>query len=408
MVEILNILNKLSDTGSTNEKIKILKSVTGDNLIKLKYILNAAYDPYKVFHIGSASLKKLRKNKKIGCGKEERLDKFVVFLAKMVRKPGCLDADFSDLINILSEMKHDVANMCILILKKNLGIKMGAKTINKAFKDLIPVFDIQLCEPITEIPKGDFLVSPKLDGLRCLAIPGNNGYSLFSRNGHVLDFPELVVNLNTYCLKTNLIFDGELLGSDWNDSMKVTRKYNRNTKDLKYNLIDCVFSNEWFGNKSPAESSSSRYDRLLNIFSSFTFDKIKVIPNIVMDNKDDILTFYSYCLDCGFEGIVLKDVASVYDKKRTWLKKKPSDTYDLTVVACLEGTGKNEGVLGAFAVDFNGVIVNVSGMKDWQRKEFWENKENMVGMVIEVESDAVTKDGSLRFPRFKSLRKDKA
>jgi ATP-dependent DNA ligase len=47
-------------------------------------------------------------------------------------------------------------------------------------------------------------------------------------------------------------------------------------------------------------------------------------------------------------------------------------------------------------------------MKDWQRVEFWETKEEMKGMTIEVESDGVTKDGSLRFPRFASLRKDKS
>jgi ATP-dependent DNA ligase len=204
------------------------------------------------------------------------------------------------------------------------------------------------------------------------------------------------------------VFDGEIMGSDWNDSMKVGRKYNRDTSGLRYNIMDSIYLEEWLGERDVKEPIFSRYNRVLDIFTSFNSDWIRIIPHIIMDNKDDMLNFYSYCLDCGFEGIVAKEILSTYDKKKTWFKKKPTENYDLVIVDCIEGTGRNEGRLGAFAVNFNGVIVNVGSMKDWQRVEFWETKEEMKGMTIEVESDGVTKDGSLRFPRFASLRKDKS
>ena len=352
--------------------------------------------------------KQLKKNKKVGTGTGVDISKFLFFLDKQIDKVGCSNKDLDNLADILSELRKDIADCCLLVLKKDLRIGMGAKTINKAFPELVPVFDVQLCNLISDIPNGKYLVSPKLDGLRCIAIPKDGGYTLFSRNGKLLFFPEIVEVLEKWCSKTGLVFDGEIMGSNWNDSMKISRKYNRDISGLRYNMMDSVYLSEWLGEVPAKEPVSNRYDRVLSIFSSFNSDWIKVIPHIIMDNEEDINNFYEYCLDCNYEGIVLKEISSVYDKKKTWSKKKPTDTYDLRVVDCIEGTGKNVGMLGAFTVDLNGVVVNVgSGMSDEQRQNFWASKKELIGMTIEVEADAVTEDGSLRFPRFKNLRKDK-
>jgi DNA ligase-1 len=408
MDRILNVLNKISSTRSINEKINILKNVEELTVQSLKYILNVTYDPYKVFNIGSASLKKLKRNKSVGSGSRTDIDNFVLFLECQIDKAGCSNSDLNELVSILSELRKDIAEFCFLILKKDLRIGMAAKTINKAIPNLIPEFDVQLCTLINDIPRGRYLVSPKLDGLRCIAIPQRDNYRLFSRNGRELYFPEISSVLNDYCGKTNLVFDGELMGSNWNDSMKISRKYNKDRSGLKYNIMDSIYLTEWESVESSSDPVLKRYNRLLDILSSFNSDWVKLIPHTMMDNEKDILNFYSYCLDTGFEGIILKEFLSCYEKRRTWLKMKPTETYDLTIVDCIEGTGKNESVLGSFAVNFNGIIVDVgSGMSDDQRKEFWDNKEKMLGKVIEVEADSVTKDGSLRFPRFRNLRKDK-
>jgi len=409
MDNILNILNEVSSTRSTNKKINILKNVKEPTLQSIKYILNVTYDPYKVFNIGSASLKKLKQNKMVGSGFRLDIDRFILFLECQIDKIGCSNSDLDELVDILSELRKDIAELCLLVLKKDLRIGMAAKTINKAIPKLIPEFDVQLCTLINDIPRGRYLVSPKLDGLRCIAIPQRDNYRLFSRNGRELYFPEISNVLNDYCGKTNLVFDGELMGSDWNDSMKISRKYNQDRSGLKYNIMDSIYLTEWESVDSSSDPVFKRYSRLLDILSSFNSDWIKLIPHTMMDNEEDVLHFYSYCLDMGYEGIVLKEFLSCYEKRRTWLKMKPTETYDLTVVDCIEGTGKNENSLGSFVVNFNGIIVNVGPgkMSDKQKKEFWENKEKMLGVVIEVEADSVTKDGSLRFPRFCSLRKDK-
>jgi len=95
------------------------------------------------------------------------------------------------------------------------------------------------------------------------------------------------------------------------------------------------------------------------------------------------------------------------------MKWKPVITVDLEVVNVEEGTGRNEGRLGALVcegVDDNRTIrVNVgSGLSDSDRDDFWTRKDSLVGYIVEVKADAVTQnqDGtySLRFPRFERFR----
>jgi len=50
-----------------------------------------------------------------------------------------------------------------------------------------------------------------------------------------------------------------------------------------------------------------------------------------------------------------------------------------------------------------------SGLTDDDREKFWQYKDSLIGQLIEVRADAVTKsiEGesfSLRFPRFKTFR----
>jgi DNA ligase-1 len=117
----------------------------------------------------------------------------------------------------------------------------------------------------------------------------------------------------------------------------------------------------------------------------------------------------------GYEGIMLKDPEAGYECKRSvaWLKLKPFIEVSLEVVDVEEGTGKNNGRLGAIVCegvdDGKSIRVNVgSGFTDSDRDSFWNSRNKLPGQIVEVRADAVTQnqDGtySLRFPRFKGFR----
>ena len=78
------------------------------------------------------------------------------------------------------------------------------------------------------------------------------------------------------------------------------------------------------------------------------------------------------------------------------------------------GSGRNKGKLGAIIAEGedNGRFFKLnigSGFTDSQRQNFWNNKEKLIGQIVEVRADSVSKSQegdswSLRFPRFKTFR----
>ena len=95
---------------------------------------------------------------------------------------------------------------------------------------------------------------------------------------------------------------------------------------------------------------------------------------------------------------MIKDPESFYECKRstTWLKSKPFIEISLEVKDYEEGTGRNAGKLGAIIAegkdDDKYFKTNVgSGFTDLQRKEFWEKKEKLLGQIIEIRADSISK-----------------
>jgi DNA ligase-1 len=118
----------------------------------------------------------------------------------------------------------------------------------------------------------------------------------------------------------------------------------------------------------------------------------------------------------GYEGIMIKDIDASYQCKRShaWLKMKPFIEVTLKVVDIEEGTGRNAGRVGALIChgidDGKEIEVNVgSGLTDAMRDDIWQCYSSLIGDLVEVRADAITKNQdsetySLRFPRFKEFR----
>lgn len=101
----------------------------------------------------------------------------------------------------------------------------------------------------------------------------------------------------------------------------------------------------------------------------------------------------------GYEGLVLR-------QGDTWLKVKPTETYDVPVIDMLHGTGKHHGRMGALITSMGKVG---TGFTDAEREDWWSKKfERTKGdTIIEVECMKLTDDGKFRHPRFVRLRPDK-
>lgn len=321
------------------------------------------------------------------------------------------------------------------ILIKDLRCGVSEKTVNKILKGSgikpVPVFEVMLAHDGANHEKkivGTKLLEPKLDGVRCITIVDydNKTVTQYTRNGKVLEnFSHITDSLlsNIENFGKSYVLDGEVVSESFQSLMKqVHRKDDVKSTDARLMLFDIIPLTEF--QKGKSTSSQKRRSALLKTFNP-TFDlckNIEVVPQIEIDLDSYVgeLQFKQFNKDAieqGFEGIMIKNPDAIYECKRSvsWLKQKPFVEVSLAVVAVEEGTGRNEGKLGALICegedDGKKIIVNVgSGFTDSQREDYWTDKETMLGQIVEIRADAATQSQdseevwSLRFPRFLRFR----
>jgi DNA ligase-1 len=322
------------------------------------------------------------------------------------------------------------------ILIKDMRAGFGEKSVNTVAKKLkkpeyaVPVFEVMLAHDGANHESkitGKKLVEPKLDGVRCVTVVDyeSRTVTMYTRNGKELaNFPHIVKAFedNMENFARSYVFDGEVVSNSFQELMtQVHRKSDVKADDARLMLFDVVPLSEFKRGESTM-GQRRRSNFLKENFSKIFSDSgcIELVPQkeFDLDVFTDEIEFKDYNRDMvlqGYEGIMIKDPNGKWEGKRSvaWLKQKPFIEVSLEVKELEEGTGKNEGRLGAFICegqdDGKDIRVNVgSGLTDAQRKEFWADTQAIVGQIVEVRADAITQnqDGtySLRFPRFLRFR----
>jgi ATP-dependent DNA ligase len=161
---------------------------------------------------------------------------------------------------------------------------------------------------------------------------------------------------------------------------------------------------------------AKRFNTLVQITSKQKSEgkKIWAVTSSIVETIEQAQEIFQEYLAEGFEGIILKDGAGVWEDKRskTQIKFKGELECDLKIVAVEEGKGKAVGMLGAIICESADGIVKVnvgSGFNDAQRKQYW--KENLVDKIVAVKYNSRIKnkagEESLFLPVFIELRDDK-
>jgi len=403
------------------------------------FLFNAylAYNPYYVYNV-----KKVPTTEGL-TGKPNPWSKFWG-LCEALRTRSITGYAARDAILDMSKMfDSDEWNyLCRRVLIKDFKCGVSEKTLNKILGKTewaIPVFGCQLAKDSKNFPKkmkGVKRLEYKFDGVRALAVVTPTSVSLLSREGHPFDnFSEIVDAIMDKCRSCcdamdpdnkfgrKFVLDGEIVGENFQKLMRQTRrKKDVQTNGMIYHIFDIIpFDDFEAGFSKIPQSDRTEYlekarDHIADVDCLQISEGINVNLNTT-DGNVQMKEFYDNAVEMGLEGIMIKDVNAPYEcKKGThWMKLKPAITVDLEIVGFEEGTeeGKNQGRLGAFICegvdDGRTIRVNVGGgISDDARDEYWKDRDNLLGRVVEIKADAVTQnqDGtySLRFPRFVRFR----
>ena len=321
------------------------------------------------------------------------------------------------------------------ILIKDLRCGVSEKTVNKIAKKFpqyaIPTFTCPLAHDSANHEKkmvGKKQIEIKLDGVRVITIIRGNKVEMFSRNGKQFhNFGHIIAEIEQVIAQKpapyDLVLDGEVMSANFQDLMKqVHRKDGKQSDDAVLHLFDmCPLADFQKGIWDKPQSFRSQavkawVEQNTSILKHVQALEWEEVDLSTTEGNKRFVDLNKAAVDGGYEGVMIKDIDAPYECKRThsWLKAKPFIEITLKVVDVEQGTGRNEGRLGAVIVEgeddgYNYRLNCGSGFTDSQRDEFWIKRTDLIGQLIEIRADARTKSQdsetySLRFPRFKCFR----
>ena len=265
---------------------------------------------------------------------------------------------------------------------------------------------IQKCYPFEEkrLAKWTppYIVQPKYDGVRCRAVPIQDGYLLLSSEENVIySVPHIDEELSK--LKVGWELDGELYchGMSFEEIVSITsRTVNIHSlhKSIKFHVFDIV------------DESQTQTDRLTSVFTlrSLHLKTIRTAPIHICESLEGVMRAYDTILKAGYEGIIVRHCAAPYVRKRsTWVMKfkpKKEDDYEITgFVEEVSINGVPKGVLGSLQCksgDGNTFSVG-TGFDEEQRSILWSCRESLIGKIAKVKYQHLTSGKKVpRFPVF--------
>ena len=141
---IIDILNELNASNSSNYKLEVLKKYKDDDI--LKKVLKYAYDTINYTY----GVSKSRFDDFNDVGTLDNLNLMFSLLDNLSSRKYTGNAAISETKNILSLLNNDYRNLLLNILNRDLKCNINVKQINKIFKNLIPKPNYMRCDVLSD------------------------------------------------------------------------------------------------------------------------------------------------------------------------------------------------------------------------------------------------------------------
>ncbi len=417
MEEVIKLFKQIQGISGLNDKKAIIIANKDNELFKqcLKFLL----DGNVVTGISSKKLSK-KVNVNINNTFNNTFEDCISYLEK--NNTGT-DVDIARIQYFINSQPKEYQEFYKQMITKRFRLGADANLVNKCIPGLIPTWDVQLGSSYEKLKLKDkewFSLSQKLNGNRASFYKGK----LISRQGkEFTDMQHIISDLEQ--LGMGWFFDGELIrknidnlsdGENFRIGTGIINSDLKSKNEIKFVIFDYFPENDIKKKESTAKYKLRRemLNKLREVIEEKKLKNIEVVTMVYEGtDQSQIMKWLDYAVSKGWEGLMLNKDA-VYKCKRTTdlIKIKRFYTMDLHVVEVLEGDGRLKGTLGALVVQYKSNTVNVgSGFDDETRKKIWENKESLIGRVVEVKYKEISKDKktgleSLQFPIFVRLREE--
>ena len=330
-------------------------------------------------------------------------------------------ADYSVLDALAIAFTGDKANRKILENAYNVSSDLGtvAKLLSTKglvavqtmqitpFKPIRPMLAERVCtaEEVLERMEGKASVEYKLDGERVQIHKSNGRVELFSRRMEKITdhYPDITKIAMTIRVK-EAIMEGEVVAINaqtgdylpFQELMHRRRKHGVEKAMENYPVVINFFDILYLDGRSVTQLSyEDRRKLLTKALKGTTDDMIRIVPQTVVTNNEQINRFMAEAIENGCEGVMIKQLSSTYRagaRGYAWVKLKReyrtelADTLDLVIVGALHGRGRRVGKYGALllaAYDhgkdiFRSVSKVGTGFTDEHLDQFYQQLERHV------------------------------
>lgn len=415
---------KLQSIAGANAKCEFIKAHRDDTYFKR--FLYFALNPMITYNISKKSTDKLMAEENFDGQKLIFFNDIFECCEHLSRLRGMDDATLRQ-VKMLLNVKYpemDERELYIQLLSKKVRLGIAAKTINKIIPNLIPEWEVQQAYTVEKYPLKEgteFWLTQKLNGARATLYEGQ----LLARSGMPYKGLEHITDALSWLRVAGFVADGELTLKDKGDlsdneafrvSTGILNSDNVNKTVICYTIFDMIPVKD-FDALKPQVTYRYRRD-ILNQFAERIADTdgaVKVLPVLYHGtDQSKIEELLEQMVREDKEGLMINtDVPYRRTRHKGILKVKRFYTMDLPIIRCEEGTGRLSGTLGAFVLKYKENEVKVgSGFTDEQREQFWNNRDDMEGLLCEVKYKEISQDKgtgleSLQFPVFVGIRTDK-
>jgi DNA ligase 1 len=422
---ISEIINELNIENGSNYKLSVLKKYTDHK--QLQRVLQMTHDRVKYTY--GLSAKRWLTNPEIYKDppvQHTTLDDALDFMEDALSTRKVTGNQAHDMMeSILLSLSAADTDVILKVLNRDLRTNMGRTQINKVFPDLImkPVYmRCGIFGPKTAKDiKFPAYIQLKADGTYREACVSNGKVEFVSRSGESYVYPVLESHL---AQSPDGYYVGELLvrGSpNRAESNGLINSDNPPHDIIDFFVWDYVTPEEYanahnkVANKIPYEDRL----RLLELFvAQMDTPNIQVIENHEVKSIDEALQLTSKWMDQDLEGGVLKNKKGVFKNgtSKDQLKLKLEIDLEVRITGFQEGTPGTvrEKTFGAilFETDDGKIKGRTSGFSDVQLEDFNSRRAEMIGKVITVRCNDITRGRAnehyaLSHPRFIEVREDK-
>lgn len=255
-------------------------------------------------------------------------------------------------------------------------------------------------------------LQPKFDGFRCLSKKEDGIIYLWSRAGKPLDVPTEIKAELLLVLKEGEATDGELYHHGWTFQRvgRAIKKRNEDTTNLHYYIYDSPvlgksFQERYINRWGYVPSKLS--DGAINIENT---TRLFLVPTQEVKNKDETETPMRDSLEAGFEGLMIRNLAGLYEfKSRSYSlqKIKQFEDDEFEIIGGKEGQGRDSGTVIYKVRSSDGVVFDVRPRGTIEeRTAMWNNLKNDIGRGLTVRYQGKSEDLTPRFPVGIAIRED--